>query len=217
MKARIAVALVILFAAIQVLAADDVKEKKVQRIVVGPRFNVVSPGSTVRGYLGVSLLNLTPELREHFGKKESGIMVSRVTADGPAAKAGLQVGDVITAIDGVAVDSAGDVGKLVGSRKEGEQVRIDVVRDRAARRLTARVEEHSWPAIYMPENFEGFNVSNWKSDPENAAALESLQTFFKSPEWKANLEEFRDCARNDEKLRRLEQRMQELEKRLKEK
>ena len=108
------------------------------------------------------------------------------------------------------------MGKLVGARKDGDQVRIDVVRDRATRQLIARVEEHSWPAIYMPQNFEGFSVGAWKSDPQNEIALESLQTFFKSPEWKANVEDFRDCAKNDEKLRKLEQRMQELEKRLKE-
>ena len=46
----------------------------------------------------------------------------------------------------------------------------------------------------------------WKSDPQKDIALESLQTFFKSPEWKANVEDFRDCAKNDEKLRKLEQR-----------
>ena len=119
MKARVAVALVILLASMQVLAADDVKDKKVERIVVGPRFKVVSLISSVRGYLGVSLLDLTPELREHFGRKETGVMVLRVTADGPAAKAGLQVGDVITAIDGIAVDSSGDVGSR--RRQEGRR------------------------------------------------------------------------------------------------
>ncbi|MEO8216469.1 MAG: PDZ domain-containing protein [Acidobacteriota bacterium] len=221
MKFRMGVAVIFLATAVCAVAAssDDVNEKKVERIVVAPRFTVVSPTSLVRGYLGVNLMNLTPELRQHFGTKDSGVMVSRVSPDGPAAKAGLQAGDVITGIDGNSVYSGGDIGKVVGKKKAGEVMRIDAIRDRAPRQFTATIEEHSWPAIAMPENFDGrvFSLGDWNSNPENKAAFESLQTFFKSPEWKTNVEELRDCARNEEKIKLLEERMQALERRLKEK
>jgi S1-C subfamily serine protease len=63
-----------------------------------------------RGYLGVGLTDLTPELRAHFGvPQEAGVMVSKVDAGSPAEKAGLKVGDVVTAIDGKPVATSFDV------------------------------------------------------------------------------------------------------------
>src|ERR1700674_1056075 len=54
-----------------------------------------------RGYLGVELSELTPELRAHFGAPESaGVMVARVAAGSPAEKGGLNVGDIITSLYG---------------------------------------------------------------------------------------------------------------------
>src|SRR5687768_4011062 len=54
-----------------------------------------------RAFLGVSLVDLTPELREHYGTdKNAGILVGSVEEGGPADKAGVKVGDIITSIDG---------------------------------------------------------------------------------------------------------------------
>src|SRR5215475_13923485 len=63
-----------------------------------------------RGYLGTALMDLTPELRTHFGvPEEAGVMVSRVESGSPAEKAGLKVGDILTRVDGAAVKSSWDV------------------------------------------------------------------------------------------------------------
>jgi hypothetical protein len=95
-----------------------------------------------RGFIGVTLLEITPELRVHFGApKDGGVLVSDVQADSPAAKAGLEVGDVITAVDGKRVAWSGDVSRGIRSRKAGETVSLDVVRGRASRKLTVTVEE----------------------------------------------------------------------------
>src|ERR1700730_13682853 len=62
-----------------------------------------------RGYLGVELSELTPELRAHFGAPESaGVMVARVVAASPAEKAGLKIGDIIASLDGKPVESSWD-------------------------------------------------------------------------------------------------------------
>jgi membrane-associated protease RseP (regulator of RpoE activity) len=95
-----------------------------------------------RGFIGVTLLEITPELRAHFGApKDAGVLVSDVESGTPAAKAGLEVGDVITEIDGKRVESSRDLSRGIRSRKGGETVQLDVVRGRAARKMSVTVEE----------------------------------------------------------------------------
>lgn len=95
-----------------------------------------------RAYLGVHLLNLTPELRQHFGApRESGVLVSRVPSDGPAAAAGVLVGDVITAVDDQPVSSTSQLVGRIGSRHKGDEVVLALVRDRTAIELRATLEE----------------------------------------------------------------------------
>jgi membrane-associated protease RseP (regulator of RpoE activity) len=63
-----------------------------------------------RGYLGVQLVELTPELREHYGATaEHGVLVGKVEPGSPAEAAGLRVGDVIVALDGESIDGSWDV------------------------------------------------------------------------------------------------------------
>lgn len=95
-----------------------------------------------RGFIGVTLMEITPELRVHFGApKDAGVLVSDVESGTPAAKAGLEVGDVITEIDGKRVESSRDLSRGIRSRKSGETVQLDVVRGRAGRKISVTVEE----------------------------------------------------------------------------
>ncbi len=92
-----------------------------------------------RGFLGVELDELTPELQEHFGASQGlGVMVSRVEDDSPAWQAGLRVGDVITYIDGESIEDSWDAVRAV-RRLAGETVRLEVVRDGKAQQMTAEV------------------------------------------------------------------------------
>ena len=77
-----------------------------------------------RGFLGVRLIEITSELRAHFGApRDAGVLVGEVDADTPAAKAGIEVGDVITAVDGERVGSTGDVSSTIHRKKAGETAR----------------------------------------------------------------------------------------------
>ncbi len=100
-----------------------------------------------RGFLGVGLRELTPELQAHFGAPEgSGVLVASVSDDSPAAAAGIRVGDVITAVDGLAVDSARDLSREIRHRP-GDSVAIEIYRDGARRQITAALaarETHAW-------------------------------------------------------------------------
>jgi predicted metalloprotease with PDZ domain len=82
-----------------------------------------------RPLLGVQLVGPTPELREHMGADpEEGVLVSKVLKGMPAEAAGIEVGDMIVAVDAESVEDAGDlISALKG--KEGETVVLDVVRD----------------------------------------------------------------------------------------
>ncbi|HEX3184149.1 MAG TPA: PDZ domain-containing protein [Pyrinomonadaceae bacterium] len=81
--------------------------------------------------IGVSTMQLTKQLAEYFGIADGkGVLVTSVTEDSPAAKAGVKAGDVITAIDGEAVDSPGDLARAINSKKEGD-VTLTVIRNRS--------------------------------------------------------------------------------------
>jgi Do/DeqQ family serine protease len=88
-------------------------------------------GKVSRGYLGADLENVTPELAPHLGLKpgQGGAIIASVRPGGPGAKAGLQSGDVVTAIDGRPVHSMDDLTMDVISHAPGSRVALDVVRN----------------------------------------------------------------------------------------
>ena len=81
--------------------------------------------------IGVSTMALTKQLADYFGiTGGKGVLVTSVTEGSPAAAAGVKAGDVITAIDGEAVDSSGDVSRVINNKKEGD-VTLTIIRNRA--------------------------------------------------------------------------------------
>lgn len=118
-----------------------------------------------RPRLGVSLQNLTPQLGEFFEIDEGeGALVTSVREDSPAAKAGLQAGDVIIGIGGEAVEGPGGVMSELSQLGEGE-VEITVVRDKKRRTMTATLEkpeEGEWqgsaPHIWISPGGESVEI-----------------------------------------------------------
>ena len=85
-------------------------------------------GSIERGWLGVQIQGVTPEIASAVGlDKPAGAIVSEVMPDSPAAKAGLQRGDVILAFAGKAVDHLRDLPRLVAATPIGGKGRRDAV------------------------------------------------------------------------------------------
>lgn len=90
--------------------------------------------------LHVQITPLTPALRQWFGApKEAGVLVGEVSADGAGARAGLKIADVLTYIDLRPVLSADDVRLALATHKEGDTVKLTVVRDKKTVALTAQV------------------------------------------------------------------------------
>lgn len=97
--------------------------------------------------IGVSTTQLTKQLAEFFGVADGkGVLVSSVTEDGPAAKAGIRAGDVITAVDGEKIEGAGDLTRALGRKKEGD-VTLTIVRDKNQRSITVTPKAGSGPTI----------------------------------------------------------------------
>ncbi len=119
-----------------------------------------------RGFLGVGLKELTPELQTHFGAPEgSGVLVASVSDESPAAAAGIRVGDVITAVDGLAVDSSRDLSREIRHRP-GDSVAIELVRKGEPRQVTATLGERKARAWEhggrSPEEWAEF-AERWES------------------------------------------------------
>lgn len=95
--------------------------------------------------IGASTLQLTKQLAEYFGIADGkGVLITAVTDDGPAAKAGLKAGDVITAIDGEKVDGAGDLARGINKNKDGD-VTLTVIRNKNQRTITVTPKELPTP------------------------------------------------------------------------
>jgi hypothetical protein len=146
-------ALLLASSATAVLAAGrEPSEKKEKSITIAEDDVVLSDGDEPfvfrfsdrarRGRIGVRLLEMTPELRAHYGApRDAGVLVAGVEKDSPAAKAGIQVGDIITRAGGDPVESALDLSRALRHAKAGDTLKLDVSRDRASRQLTIKVEE----------------------------------------------------------------------------
>jgi C-terminal processing protease CtpA/Prc len=101
-----------------------------------------APG-TERAWLGVYTQALTPELLEGMSYKGKGVLVNRVVQDGPADRAGVQKGDVITSFNARAVESPGALADLVGGGKPGQSAALRVVRDGRTQNLTVKLAARS--------------------------------------------------------------------------
>jgi serine protease Do len=100
---------------------------------------LVKTGKVSRGYLGVNLQTLTPAMAKSIGYSGSeGALVGDLTEGGPADRAGLRSGDVITEFDGQTIRSSKQLTELVADAPVGKTVRVKYVRDGQAQ--TAMIE-----------------------------------------------------------------------------
>ncbi len=131
---------------IKLAVARDDKERDVEVTLAAqpdadgqfPRPFLGGAGQAPGAFLGVQTQELTPEFKQRLGvKAESGVMVTDVVPNSPAAKAGLQEQDVITALDGEKITNPRELRDAVLKAGSGKEVKLKVERGKESKELTA--------------------------------------------------------------------------------
>jgi serine protease Do len=133
-------------------------------------------GKVTRGWLGVMIQKVTPEIAESLNLKEQkGALVADVMKDGPSAEAGVKVGDVIVEFDGHAVKDSTELPLLVARTPIGKTVKLKVLRDKGTETFNVKVgelkdEETAVEATGKEENF-GLTVQPLTPDIADSLGL----------------------------------------------
>ncbi len=104
--------------------------------------SLLKTGKVVRGWLGVTVQELTPKLAKQFGLPEPrGVLVADVVPKGPADQAGLKRGDIVLAVDGKPINDVGHLRNVVAGTPVGNVMKIKVQRDGQERELAVMIAE----------------------------------------------------------------------------
>jgi S1-C subfamily serine protease len=104
-----------------------------------PRPPVLERFFTSTNQLGVTVSELSDQLAEYFGTK-AGVLVTSVSPDSAAMKAGVKAGDVIVSVNGSSVERSGDVRERMRRLDAGEEFTLDIVRDKKSMTLKGKAE-----------------------------------------------------------------------------
>jgi serine protease Do len=130
-------------------------------------------GSVTRGWLGVSIQQMTPELGKSFGlKDQKGVLVSDVMKNGPAEKAGIERGDVITQFDGKTVSDLRDLSQIVAATPVGKLVTVKLMRDGKAMERDVKVGQmENQPEIAESTSHQSLGITVQQLTPDIARSL----------------------------------------------
>lgn len=101
---------------------------------------IIQSGGVVRGWLGVSMQDMTEELAESFNLDHSvGTLIASVLREGPADKAGIKPGDILIAVNGKSVKNSSEMLNLVAALPPGETVTVTVIRNKQEKSIPVKV------------------------------------------------------------------------------
>jgi len=111
-------------------------------VAVKVKEQVLAHGYVSRGKLGLAVQEVNEDLAQSFGRKQSGgALVSSVEKGGPAEKAGLKPGDILTRVDGKEINRAGELSLAVGNAKPGAKIELEIWRVGTKQSLSATLGE----------------------------------------------------------------------------
>jgi serine protease Do len=145
---------------------------------------IVSFGRVRRGFLGINPLELTPQVaRQNNITDKQGVLVRDVTSDdSPAARAGLQSGDIIVSINGQKVKNVRELIRRVASLPVGSLATIDYIRDGQQRTATVKLEERP-----RETNEDPFDLRQFPFDPRRPRSLPEKREDKEAPRPKPTL------------------------------
>lgn len=114
--------------------------------------NIIKHGRVIRGWLGVSIQDLTPDLAKSLGIRETaGALVSNVETGSPADKAGLKRGDLITGINTKKVDDSTGLRNMIASTAPGTKIDVRIIRDGKEQTVTVALGEYKENKVVKTE------------------------------------------------------------------
>lgn len=126
-------------------------------------------GSVSRGWLGVLIQDVTGELAESFKMKTPhGALVSKVLPDSPAAKAGIEAGDVITRFNKRDITTSSDLPPMVGATSVGQKIEVEVIRGGSRRSMVITIGQ-------LPETEEMASEEPTPKAPDGSAQVARLK------------------------------------------
>ncbi len=133
---------------------------------------ILEHGRVIRGWLGVVIQEITPDIAEAIGVRE-GILVAQVVDGSPADKAGLKVGDIIVALNGQKLSSVRDLQFKIMKTKPGTEVKLTVIRDGKEKIIKVKVGElpERETSKSSEEGREGLGLSLRELTPQEKARL----------------------------------------------
>jgi len=151
--------------------------------------SLVKHGEVRRGLLGVTTQDLTPDLINAFNlANKNGAAVSRIENNSPAAKAGLEPGDIITSINGKEIKGSAEIRNLIGMMQIGDKVDIEYIRSGVKKQATAEIGKPVRPQLTgekLHQTLQGTILSNTQKDQIEGILLEKVAT--SSASWRAGL------------------------------
>jgi len=103
--------------------------------------DLVKKGKVTRGWLGVGIQPLTPELAKSFGVSGEGVLINQVMPKSPAEAAGLKVGDLILSIDGKPIKDPRELQRIIAEVDIGKTIELNILREKEKRTFKAQIGE----------------------------------------------------------------------------
>jgi len=151
--------------------------------------SLLKHGQVRRGLLGVTTQDLTPELVNAFNlENKQGAVISRIESDSPAAKAGLEPGDIIVAANGRPVRNSHDIRNIIGLLQIGDKVDIDYFHGREKKQVTATIGKPLKPQLIggkLHPTLQGVELTETLKDQIEGIVIEKIDT--KSYAWRVGL------------------------------
>ncbi|WP_404358462.1 DegQ family serine endoprotease [Methylotuvimicrobium sp. KM1] len=151
--------------------------------------SLVTHGEVRRGLLGVTTQDLTPELVKAFNlKTKHGAVISKVAGNSPAAKAGLEPGDIITEVNGQKIKGSHDIRNMIGLMKIGAKVDIGIMRDDKKMLVQAEIGKPQRPHLAgktIHPRLDGTVLSSTQKNQIEGVLFEQIAT--NSYAWRAGL------------------------------
>ena len=136
-------------------------------------------GSITRGWIGVTIQELTADLSDHFGIKDGkGVLISSVVKGDPADKAGIRAGDIIVEFNGTRIENLNQLPRTVAATTPGQSVKVKVIRDGKEKVLSLKVAKKPGDeAVVAKSGNNGEVLEKWLGITVKAITKSILERF----------------------------------------